>query len=208
MSTICALLRKLIIIVQLLLRKFGDATMPVMDRRILKSQEAIKNAFIELMSEKSFDQITIQDISDRANVGRRTIYHHYMDKFDLLDKLIEEHINELEIICKLTSDLDFVTANLIMFEYFESNYSFFSTMMASKGAPFFRTRLLEFMIEELKNEVVVTEGINKGLNKEVIVKFFASAIVGMAETFFTSELPDPPRVIAKQVGILLERNLS
>lgn len=70
--------------------------MSVKDRRILKSQEAIKNAFIELMSEKNFDQITIQNISDRANVGRRTIYHHYMDKYDLLDKIIEEHINSLQ----------------------------------------------------------------------------------------------------------------
>ncbi|WP_420832529.1 TetR/AcrR family transcriptional regulator [Paenibacillus periandrae] len=41
------------------------------------------------MSEKNFDQITIQDISDRANVSRRTVYLRYMDKFDLLDKLIE-----------------------------------------------------------------------------------------------------------------------
>lgn len=48
------------------------------------------------MSEKNFDDITIQDIADRANVNRRTIYLHYLDKFDLLDKLIEEHIKELK----------------------------------------------------------------------------------------------------------------
>jgi AcrR family transcriptional regulator len=41
--------------------------MPKIDRRITKSQEAIKKALIELMSEKSFDNITIQDISDRAS---------------------------------------------------------------------------------------------------------------------------------------------
>lgn len=49
----------------------------------------------ELMSEKKFDAITLKDISDRADVSRRTIYLHYEDKYDLLDKLIEEHINEL-----------------------------------------------------------------------------------------------------------------
>ncbi|QDY85310.1 TetR/AcrR family transcriptional regulator [Paenibacillus polymyxa] len=52
------------------------------------------------MSKKSFDQITIQDISDKATVGPRTIYHHYQDKFDLLSKLIEEHIVELRKLCQ------------------------------------------------------------------------------------------------------------
>lgn len=66
--------------------------MSKVDRRILKSQEAIKKAVIELMSKKNFDEITIQNISDKANVSRGTIYLHYLDKYDLLDKLIEEHI--------------------------------------------------------------------------------------------------------------------
>lgn len=59
--------------------------MTKVDRRIIKTQEAIKYAFIELMSEKNLDEITMQNISDRANVGRRTIYLHYFDKYDLLD---------------------------------------------------------------------------------------------------------------------------
>jgi AcrR family transcriptional regulator len=181
--------------------------MSMVDRRILKSQEAIKKAFIELMSEKKFDEITIQDISDRANVGRRTIYHHYLDKFDLLDKLIEEHINELRKLCESASEMDFVDANLIWFKYFESNYSFFSTMLAGKGAPSFRRRFLEFVIEELKGEVDITEGKNRGLSKDVILKFFGAAIVGIVESYFTNEIPEPPQVMAEQVGILLERNL-
>lgn len=84
--------------------------MAKVDRRIVKSQEAIKKAVIELMSEKNFDEITIQDISDRANVSRGTIYLHYLDKYDLLDKLIEEHINEMREICESTSEMDFKDA--------------------------------------------------------------------------------------------------
>jgi AcrR family transcriptional regulator len=177
------------------------------DRRVQKSQEAIKSAFIELMSEKSFDHITIQDISDRANVGRRTIYDHYMDKFDLLDKLIEEHINELRILCESASELNFVEGNLIWFEYFERNRSFFSTMLASKGAPAFRSHFLEFVIQELENEVDVTEGKNQGLSKDLILKFFGAAIVEIVEAWFTNGLSEPTQVVAEQVGLLLDRNL-
>ncbi|MCM3170097.1 TetR/AcrR family transcriptional regulator [Peribacillus frigoritolerans] len=177
------------------------------DRRILKSQEAIKKAFIELMSEKNFDQITIQDIADKANVGRRTIYSHYLDKLDLLDKLIEEHINELRKLCESSTELSFTDALLIWFEYFESHYSFFSTMLADKGAPFFRSSFLELVVEEVKNEVDVNEGKNQGLSKEVIIQFFGVAIVGIVESYFMNGIPDPPQVLAEQLGILLERNL-
>lgn len=176
------------------------------DRRVQKSQEAIKKAFIELLSEKSFDHITIQDISDRANVGRRTIYDHYIDKFDLLDKLIEEHINELRKLCESAADLDFAEGNLMWFAYFERNSSFFSTMLASKGATTFRSHFLKFVIEELESEVDVTEGKNKGLNKDLILKFFGAAIVELVTAWIANGLSEPTQVVAEQMGILLDRN--
>lgn len=180
--------------------------MPRVDRRVEKSKVAIKNAFIELMSEKNFDQITIQDISDRANVGRRTIYDHFIDKFDLLDKLIEEHINELRKLCKSASELSFAEGNLLWFEYFERNYPFFSTMLTSKGAPIFRNQFLEFVIEELESEVDVNERINKGYSKDILLKFFGAAIVEIVESWITNGLSEPSHVVAEQLGMLLDRN--
>jgi AcrR family transcriptional regulator len=182
--------------------------MSTADRRVLKSQEAIKNALIELMFEKNFDQITIQDISDRANVGRRTIYYHYMDKYDLLDKMIEEHINNLRELCQSASEMTFQEGNYVWFEYFERNYLFFSTMLASKGAPYFRSRFLDLLVEEYKVEVDITEGKNQGLSEEVILQFFASAVVGAVEWWFKNEMPLSARVMAEQTGALLDRNLE
>lgn len=80
-------------------------------------------------------------------------------------------------------------------------------MLASSGASTFRTRLLEFLIEELENDVDITQGINKGLNKDIILKFFGTAIVGIMESYITNGIPESPKVMAEQVGILLERNL-
>ncbi|WP_054940634.1 TetR/AcrR family transcriptional regulator [Paenibacillus ihuae] len=178
-----------------------------MDRRIIKSQEAIKKAFIELMSEKNLDQITIQDISDRANVGRRTIYDHYLDKFDLLDKLIEEHINELRKLCRSAADLSFTEGNLLWCQYFENHFPFFSTLLISKGAPVFRNKFLEFVIEELAEDVKVDEGINKGLSKDLILKFFGAAIVETIIAWISNGLIEPSKLVAEELGILLDRNL-
>jgi AcrR family transcriptional regulator len=182
-------------------------TMTKIDRRILKSQEAIKNAFMELMSEQDFDKITVKDICDGANVGNRTFYLHYLDKFDLLDKIIEEHIRKLRNLCESVSELSFKEANVIWFEYFESHYLFFSTMLTGKGAFAFRKHFLEFVIEELKNDVDITEGKNQGFSETMILTFFGSAIVGVVETYFMKGMPDPPEVVAEQLGTLLDRNL-
>ncbi|WP_391559214.1 TetR/AcrR family transcriptional regulator [Robertmurraya sp.] len=179
--------------------------MPKVDRRIAKSQEAIKKAFIELMSEKSFDNITIQDISDRANVNRGTIYLHYTDKFDLLDKIIGEHINNMSNFCESAIEMDFIEATVHCMEYFESNYLFFSTMLASEGASYFRSRFLEFNIKEFKKDVDLTKGKNSGHNEDVIVQFVANAYVGIVEWWLKNGMPYPPRVMAEQVGDLLER---
>ncbi|WP_299090691.1 TetR/AcrR family transcriptional regulator [uncultured Metabacillus sp.] len=179
--------------------------MPKIDRRIIKSQEAIKKALIELMSEKSFDNITIQDIADKANVNRGTIYLHYLDKFDLLDKIMEEHINNMNNFCESASEMDWLESTVHCMEYFKSNYLFFSTMLASEGATYFRSRFLQFNIEEFKKDVDITKGKNVGQSEEVIVQFVANAYVGVVEWWLKNGMPYPPRVMAEKVGDLLDR---
>jgi len=181
--------------------------MSSIDRRRLKSQDAIKHAVIELLSEKNFDDITMQEISDRANVSRGTIYSHYVDKFNLIDKLIEEHINEMREICESASEMDYIEANVILFEYIKDHYLFFSTMIASKGGPYFRTHFLEFLTEEFNNIINVNTGRNRGLNEEIILQFIMSSYIGTVVWWVKNEMPYPPYVMAEQVGILLERNL-
>ena len=61
-----------------------------MDRRQRKTQEAIFRAFIELLSQKNFTQITVGEIIDRADVGRATFYSHFETKDYLLKELCED----------------------------------------------------------------------------------------------------------------------
>lgn len=53
------------------------------DRRASRTQRALKDALVLLIQEKHYDEITVQDVIDRANVGRSTFYAHYRDKEDL-----------------------------------------------------------------------------------------------------------------------------
>lgn len=57
---------------------------PKTDRRVQRTRQALRDALVTLMLEKSYEKIVVQEIIDRANVGRATFYNHYQDKDDLL----------------------------------------------------------------------------------------------------------------------------
>jgi AcrR family transcriptional regulator len=57
---------------------------PGTDRRVRRTRELLHRALLDLIAEKGYPQITVQDILDRADVGRSTFYAHYRDKDDLL----------------------------------------------------------------------------------------------------------------------------
>ncbi len=54
------------------------------DRRVQRTRELLRNTLVRLIREKDYDEITIQDITNRANLGRTTFYLHYQSKDDLL----------------------------------------------------------------------------------------------------------------------------
>ena len=57
------------------------------DRRTAKTRKAINTAFILLLTQKELNKITVQDISDNADINRSTFYKHYLDVYDLYDKV-------------------------------------------------------------------------------------------------------------------------
>jgi AcrR family transcriptional regulator len=56
------------------------------DRRSARTQRSLSEALVELIKEKRFDDITVQNVIDRADVGRSTFYSHFRDKEDLFQK--------------------------------------------------------------------------------------------------------------------------
>ena len=55
-----------------------------LDARVRRTRDALGDALVRLMLEKPFDDITIQEVLDRAGVARSTFYSHFSDKDDLL----------------------------------------------------------------------------------------------------------------------------
>ena len=60
------------------------------DRRIRRTKKLLKQALAQLMDEKEFKDITVRDITERADLNRGTFYLHYTDTYDILNKIENE----------------------------------------------------------------------------------------------------------------------
>ena len=67
------------------------------DRRTQRTRELLQQALIELISERGYDAISIQDIVDRANIGRTTFYLHYKSKDELFIRCHEAIVSKFRI---------------------------------------------------------------------------------------------------------------
>jgi AcrR family transcriptional regulator len=65
------------------------------DRRVIRTRKLLSEALFALILEKGYDSVTIQDITDRANLGRATFYLHYRDKEELLMTMLEGVFEDL-----------------------------------------------------------------------------------------------------------------
>ena len=65
------------------------------DLRILKTNDAIKHAFLKLIKAKGFSNTTINDIANAAKINRSTFYLHFTDKYDLLNHLVSSCLTNI-----------------------------------------------------------------------------------------------------------------
>ena len=109
--------------------------MTAQDRRITKTRKAIYAAFLQLLNQKNFETITVQEIIDLADVGRSTFYSHYESKELLLDELCRylfHHLFEREENINIEAYLTHI------FLHFKKNQDHVTSLLFSKNDYFLR----------------------------------------------------------------------
>lgn len=176
------------------------------DRRVRKSQQAILEAFVGLLAEKDFEHITMQEIAQRADVNRGTVYLHYVDKFDLLEHCIDSHLAQLLEDCLPGGTMSHPTKAALQrtFVYLEQHAFLYRTLLVNKGIPTFRNRLMAVLVQSL-GAYFDASGIPHDKNKEVSAQFLASAAVGVLEWWITQSMPYSPTETVDHLWALVER---
>src|SRR5271163_2939261 len=90
------------------------------DERILRTRERLGSALVALIQEKPFDDVTVQDVLDRASVGRSTFYLHFRDKNDLLLSQLERFLEHMSTLLTVSNEKSLRVAPVSeMFDHLE-----------------------------------------------------------------------------------------
>ncbi len=103
------------------------------DRRAERSRHLLRSALTALLQERRYDDITVQDISDRANVGRSSFYAHFTDKDDLLAHAFEWVLEMLtQDLGGQTQDGQIITSTAL-FAHIQRQPVFYHALARSRG---------------------------------------------------------------------------
>lgn len=91
------------------------------DRRVRKTKRQLRQALMDLMSEKPSKSISVRELAERADINRGTFYIHYKDVSDLLQRLEDEMAERLILVCKKYA---YSTSEVDAFPYLTELYRF------------------------------------------------------------------------------------
>lgn len=172
-----------------------------MDKRIKKTQKALKQTMITLLQEKKIEEITVTDICEESEIVRRTFYAHYTDKYDLIEKIMSDYISDFIKICHFKENVDFTLGNIKWFQYLYENRKVFNALFSSSISSLFN-RKLENIIKQQIELKLREDLINNSLRKETLLKFLTSAVLGVMIDFTISK-DDDYEIKANEVLFLL-----
>ncbi len=174
------------------------------DRRIARTQQLLSRALMELVVERGYDTITIQDITDRANVSRATFYLHYRDKDELMfasmekiyDGLASSH--EKEAAFDLSDVREDTPCEAGDFEHVAEYADFYRAMLSKHGSLGFLLRVMSYLTEAFQPAMEQQVGENGAkVPVDLIAAFFAGAEVGVMKWWLENDLRYTPQEMAR-----------
>ncbi len=179
------------------------------DRRVSRTKKALRCALQELINEKDYDQVTVEEITERANLGRTTFYLHYKDKEDLLLESFMELIDEMLAKIAQLPLLDLkkadwahnleeapVKAHLLVFQHVAENASLYRLVLRGEGTFKVLERLRAVIIDAFSEVAHVKFESDLGLQLqvplEILANYYAGSLMGLIHWWLESHMPYSP----------------
>jgi len=186
------------------------------DRRAIRTKKMIRSALAELIDEKGFINISVTDLTERADINRGTFYLHYVDKYDLLEKIENEIIQDIE---EKTKHLDSVNMSNIdttnepfpfmvkFFEYFRENSVIIKSILGPKGDPIFDRKIKKFIETNLfERQKSKSFNVDQAvISEEYFIPYILSADLGVIQHWLEKgmkESPDEMALILARMSLL------
>jgi AcrR family transcriptional regulator len=169
------------------------------DRRVSRTRRQLRDALMSLILERGYNALTIEDITERADLGRTTFYLHFRDKEDLLVESLEEIAEDLKAQVEQIADLNMEEGGTwtnpvsVAFRHVDENRDLYRIILKGEGSSKAAGRIRE-IIEEAATDFFARHmsGFTSApaeVPRGLVAGYFASAMMGFVTLWLEKELP-------------------
>ncbi|WP_336772894.1 TetR/AcrR family transcriptional regulator [Paenibacillus sp. MMO-58] len=189
-----------------------DKTTTRTDPRILRTRQLLRDAFIDLLEEMDIEKISVNKLAERATINRVTFYLHYKDIPDMLEKMADDMIEDInQVLDRSTVKSDSpevinTTMLVKLLEHIAEHAKFYKIILASHRTTIFTERLLRLLTK------LISDGIDKrgndsfvakaNIQKDIAVWYSSAALIGTIVSWLRADMPYTPVFLAKQFFLL------
>jgi len=168
----------------------------------------LSNALFMLIVEKGYDAITVQDITERADVGRATFYLHYKDKEELLSASLKQLVNELTQYVEPNSEspATYKTLSVRVFQHIARHHALYHALLGESGPPIISIRMKRYLTVLIQNYVIMpllARG-TAGVDPELLADHAAGSLLALLVWWLDHNLVQS----AEEMGTLFWRLIT
>ena len=165
------------------------------DIRVKRTYNQLFSALIKLLGEKSFDDLTVLEICDKAGVHRATFYKHFVDKYDFLNTCFNISLSNLtfdkiaESYTPETMKKSCMRMILKVLNFVEENQKVIVSLSTDRNSASFNTALNDAIANFIEERINTVRPENEKLSKTVplLANYYAGAIVGIIKWWATNQ---------------------
>ncbi|MDL2218953.1 TetR/AcrR family transcriptional regulator [Ruminococcaceae bacterium OttesenSCG-928-O06] len=171
---------------------------PREDQRVRLTKTLLQNAFLELLTEKPVQSVTVKELCQRAGVNRGTFYLHYKDVYDLLEKMEDALLRDLDELLQSNPVIVYNTpeeagagfTNAI-FGFFEKNREMCAILLGDNGDKKFVAGIIERAKEKSVREYLAFYPTASRQDAEIFYYFIAWGFIGLLQQSLQNPPPAP-----------------
>ncbi len=177
---------------------------PRPDRRVRRTQRLLSDALINLAIEKGYDNVTIRDITERADLAYSTFFRHYPDKDALLDYILRAIVWELRDLV-LQAEQDPAEGGRLIFASVREHAALYRVLLGGQGSHVVLRRVEQTITEQVMsqqqpNGVVTAETF---VPLEVAANHLMTATLGMIRWWLEGDMPYSPETMGRIYSALV-----
>ena len=181
------------------------------DLRVIKTKNLIYNTLIELMKDKTFEEIKVSDICNKALINRSTFYSHYEDKYDLLVDFINSLKNEfISEINKNNNNLNvkeyYIELIKIFLNHIEERKEMYTSIMINNRNSIMMDILLSVVNNDLLKKMSKDE-FKSSIPDDIIVKFYLGGVINLGVEWLKDNTKYSKEEIINYLNLLIPDNI-